>query len=329
MAKVTLVVAPRERFSQTEESLECLFRVTTAPFEMVYVDGHSPPHIRRYLERKAREKGFRLIRLPHFVPDSHLRNTGLREVTTPYVVFIENDIIVRPGWLEALVTCAEETQAPVVGPLYLEQLIGREIVHMAGGVNHVEDVSGSRRCIERHHFPGRRLADIAHELRRGPTDLIEFHCVLVRTDFLRELGGFDEGVKNTAQHVDFCLSVRKAGQPIYLEPASVVVYYQPPPFAWSDLPFYCTRWSEPWSRDTVDHFERKWQLDPDDPFLRDKYEWTTTRRRQILNYFLTRAQIPRVGGQRMTRRLTAVLDGWIGKTIARPSPVTLKTAAPR
>ena len=329
MAKVTLVVSPRERFSRTEESLEGLYRNTTLPFELVYVDGHSPRHIRRYLEAQARDKGFKLIRLPYFVPDSHMRNVGFREVTTPYVVFIENDILVRPGWLEALVRCAEETGAPVVGPLYLEQLAGREIVHMAGGVSHVDEANGTRRCIERHRFPGRRFADIAPELRREPTDLIEFHCVLVRTDVLRALGGFDEGVKNTAQHVDFCLTVRAAGHPVYFEPASVVVYVQPPPFAWFDLPFYCTRWCNEWSADTVVHLGTKWRLDPNDPFLRDKKDWTTTRRRQILNYFLHRARVAHLSGNPATRRLTALVDSCIGKTIARPAPATLKHAASR
>ena len=326
-ARVTVVVTPRERFSESQASLESLYRNTSPPFELIYVDGHSPPHIRRYLRRQAREKGFRLVHLPHFLTDPQLRNLGFREVDTPYVVFLENDVIVRPGWLEALLSCADETGAPVVGPLYLENLAGREIVHMAGGLARVEEATGTRRCIERHQFPGHRPADVAHELRREPTELIEFHCVLMRTDVLRELGGLDEGVKNTAEHVDFCLAARRAGHPIYFEPASVVVYVQPPPFAWYDLPFFCTRWSDAWSRQTVEYFGRKWRLDPDDPFLRAKYQWTTTRRRQILNYFLTRARVVR--GSSASRRVTAVVDDWIGKTIARPARMTLETIPPR
>ena len=319
MAKVTVVIAPRERFSLTEATLDLLLRTTTEPFDLLYVDENSPRRIRRYLERRARDKGFRLMRLPYFAPDTHVRNVALREVKTPYVLFIENDILVRPGWLGELLACAEQTKAPVVGPLYLEQLNGEEFIHMAGGVNRVEEVDGARRCIERHHFPWRPVAEVAHELRRGLTELIEFHCVLIRTDVLRELGGFDDGVKNTAQHVDFCLTLREARQPIYLEPASVVVYVQPPPYAWYDLPFYCTRWSDAWSRQTIEHLGRKWRLDPDDPFLSDKHRWTTTRRRQILLYFLARARFPRVGGPAATRRLTSVLDDWVGKTIARPA----------
>jgi GT2 family glycosyltransferase len=320
-SRVTVVVVPRERFSRTEVSLESVYRHTTEPFELIYVDAHSPPPIQAYLERQAREKGFRLVRLPHFVPTSHARNIGLRYVTTPYVLFIENDMLVRPGWLEALIRCAEETGAPVVGPLYLEHRGEREIVHMAGGVAHLEAVNGARRCIERHFFQGRTMAEVSHLLRREPTEMIEFHCVLLRTDLLRAMGGFDEGMKNTGEHVDFCLTMHEAGVQIYLEPASVVVYIQPPPFTRYDVRFYCTRWHAAWARQTVAHFAAKWRLDPDDPFLSAKANWTTTRRRDIFTYFLTRAFTSR----RLRYCLTVVLDFCIGKTIARPAASTLKT----
>jgi GT2 family glycosyltransferase len=319
--RVTVVVVPRERFSRTEVSLESLYRHTTAPFELIYVDAHSPPPIQDYLEQQAREKGFRLIRLPHFVPTSRARNIGLREVNTPYVVFIENDMLVRPGWLEALIRCAEETGSSVVGPLYLEHRGEREIVHMAGGVAHLETMDGARRCIERHSFQGRTMAEVSHLLHREPTELIEFHCVLLRTELLRAMGGFDEGMKNTAEHVDFCLTMREAGVQVYLEPASVVVYVQPPPFAPYDVRFYCTRWHTAWARHTLAYFAAKWRLDADDPFLGTKATWTSTRRREIFTYFLMRA----CPSRRVRYCLVVLLDFCVSKTIARPAASTLKT----
>jgi GT2 family glycosyltransferase len=327
---VTLVVVPRERFSRTRISLESLYRHTAEPFNLIYVDGHSPRHIRKYLEGQARERGFRLIRLPHFMPTPQARNIGLREVDTPYVVFIENDMVVEAGWLDALLRCAEETGAPVVGPLYLERQPEDRIVHMAGGLAHVEELDGKRRFFEKHRFQGRRVSDVEDQLHREPTELAELHCLLVRTELLRQLGGFDEGLKNTSEHVDFCLAVREAGHQVYFEPTAVVVYVDPPPFAWYDLRFFHTRWNDGWARQTVAHFGRKWRLDPDDPFLRAKYEWTGTHRRLILapvKRVLTRACGWTLGA-RIDSRLTPALDRWIGRTIARPAPDTLRTSPP-
>jgi|GEM_PF-4666648 len=42
-SKVSIVVVPRERFSIARRSLEHLIENTHAGFEMVYVDGGSPP----------------------------------------------------------------------------------------------------------------------------------------------------------------------------------------------------------------------------------------------------------------------------------------------
>ena len=318
-APITLVVVPRERFSRAELSLETLYATTDQPFDLIYLDGPSPPPIRRYLDQQAQKKRFRLLRLSEFVPGSRWRNLALGEVRSPYVVFIDNDVIVRPGWLEALRCCADETGAAVVGPLYLEHAGGREFIHMAGGQGHVTEIEGRRRCIEHHRFQGRKLSELDEGLTRERTELVEFHCTLIRTDVLQKMGGFDEGMKNTAEHVDFCLSIRGAGHEIYFEPAAVVVYVQPPPFARSDLPFFYTRWNDTWAQQTVAHFRRKWELDPEDPFLTSKQRWTTIRRRQIFTHFFRRVPMPDLGHRVADRVIAPMIDACAAKFIAPPT----------
>jgi GT2 family glycosyltransferase len=198
---------------------------------------------------------------------------------------------------------------------------------MAGGLAHFEQVNGKRRLVESHFFQWRKLPEIAGQLRRGPTELVEFHCVLMRTSLIQEMGGFDEGLKNTSEHVDFCIALREAGHEIYFEPASVVVYVDPPPFAWYDLRFYHTRWNAAWARQTVEHLAHKWGLDLDDPLLTTKYQWTNTHRRLVLA--VIQRFLVRLCGWNLGRRLdawvTPVVDRWIGLTIARPAPETLVT----
>ncbi|MFN9673614.1 MAG: glycosyltransferase family 2 protein, partial [Microcystis sp.] len=90
--KVTLVVVPRERFSFTMTSLENIYEMTDIPFKLVYVDGGSPAPIRDYLKKQSQEKGFELIRTEHYLIPNVARNMGLQWVTTPYVVFVDNDV---------------------------------------------------------------------------------------------------------------------------------------------------------------------------------------------------------------------------------------------
>jgi GT2 family glycosyltransferase len=114
----TVAVVQRDRFSPTRAALERLYEVTEPPFRLIYVDGGSPQRVRAYLTDQARQRGFHLLRRDSYLSPNEARNLALRHVDTRYVVFLDNDVLVTPGWLEALVRCAEETGAWTVGPFY-------------------------------------------------------------------------------------------------------------------------------------------------------------------------------------------------------------------
>ena len=113
----TIAVVPRERFSYAIRALDNVIAHTPAPSDLLYIDGGSPPYVRRYVQAEAEKHGFDIVRSEHFLSPNQARNLAVRHVTTKYVVFIDNDAVVTPGWLDALVSCAEETGADVVGPL--------------------------------------------------------------------------------------------------------------------------------------------------------------------------------------------------------------------
>jgi GT2 family glycosyltransferase len=268
-SRVTLVVVPRERFSGSRDSLESIIRETDESFELVYVDGGSPTRIRRYLASQAAKAGFRLIRADRYLSPNEARNIGLREVRTEYVVFIDNDVVVAPGWLRKLVECADETGAAVVGPLTCIGKPEHEVIHLAGGeveILETSDNGGSRAVKERMYFPGRRVESVRSELTRSQCRLAEFHCVLVRRSLLDEIGPFDEAMLNTREHLDFSLEVMKTGGTIYFEPDSLVTYVPGPPFKLTDIPYYMLRWSDAWEVKSLERFRDKWNLDEDDFF---------------------------------------------------------------
>jgi hypothetical protein len=67
--RVTIVITQRETFSRSGESLRSVFNETSIPFELVYVDGASPPHIRGELREMA-EAWFQTgARGTNFVPE--------------------------------------------------------------------------------------------------------------------------------------------------------------------------------------------------------------------------------------------------------------------
>lgn len=275
---VTIVAVPRERFSCARASLESIYEHTQMPFELVYVDGNSPAKVQQYLQAKAQEKQFKLIRTDYYLYPNQARNIGLAYVKTKYLVFIDNDVIVSPGWLEALVQCAEETGATVVGPLMCQNEPVHEIVHFAGGESHIwVDGTGRRRIREKMYKQGQSVAKLRDQLRRQETELAEFHCVLVRTEIFEKLGALDEKMLNTKEHLDFCMSVREAGGTVYFEPACIVTYVPGPPLEWSDLHYYMLRWSDAWTVASLKRLSEKWDL-VEDGYFQNKYKKLGWRR---------------------------------------------------
>jgi GT2 family glycosyltransferase len=281
---VTLVVSPRERFSHTQAALESIYAHTQMPFKLVYVDGGSPLAIRDYLQQQAQARNFDLIRTDSFLAPNQARNLGLARVDTEYVVFIDNDVEVSPGWLQSLVTCAQETHATVVCPL---TCIGHplgERIHLAGGeariVLHVQGEQKQRRVHEKHYFVNRLVADVQDQLHRRPCEFAEFHCMLVRRSLFDLTGPLDENLLSTREHIDFCLTVAQVGGTVYCEPASVVTYVPAVLSRGSDLAFFMLRWSDEWETRSLKYFRKKWDLPKKDKYFKKRYRRLGYRRHQ-------------------------------------------------
>jgi len=283
--EITIIVAPRERFSYTRESLESIYEHTQLPFKLIYVDGGSPSHVKKYLENQALEKQFKLIRTEHYLSPNHARNLGLRQTDTKYVVFIDNDVVVTPGWLKAAVDCAEETNSTVVSPLVCQYLPLHEEVHCAGGESGIKvetkNDTTRRRFIEKIFKQGRKVSDVRPKLQRQQTGLAEFHCMLVRRSIFDQIGLLDEGLLNTKEHVDLCILVAEAGGSIYLEPDSLVTYVPGPPLEWSDIGYYMLRWSDDWEMASLKRLREKWNL-TEDKYFQNKYKRLGWRRKMTI-----------------------------------------------
>ncbi|NJL20439.1 MAG: glycosyltransferase [Leptolyngbyaceae cyanobacterium SM1_3_5] len=282
MTEVTIVVVPRERFSYTRESLESIYEYTTVPFKLVYVDGNSPPETQQYLHTQSQEKGFRLIRTDYYLYPNRARNLGLAEVDTPFVAFLDNDVVVSQGWLEALVQCAKETDATIVGPLVCHEQPVHEIVHCAGGETHINvDVKGRRRLREKMYKQGHRVEKVLPNMQRTQTELCEFHCMFVRTEIFRQVGILDETMLNSKEHLDFCMSVIQAKGTVYFEPACIVTYVPGSPLKWSDFHFYMLRWSDAWELASLSRMREKWDL-AEDGYFQHKYKIMGWRRKNSI-----------------------------------------------
>ncbi len=290
MSKASVIVTQRERFGMTEESLEDLYRHIDKDVEVIIVDGNSPARVARYLRGQQAERGFTLLRTDHFLTPNQARNLGLSAASAKYVVFVDNDVLYTPGWLDAMIECAEETGAAVVAPLTCQGIPAHSQIHHAGGTYAVGDIDGfvangdGRRAFDEVMIAhGEPRSDWDGRLERQVTGMCEFHCVLARRDIFDKIGPLDEELLSTKEHIDFSMAVRAAGEEVWFEPSSVVTYVFPcraRPLNTEDWPFFALRWSSSYGQRSLERLIDKWQLEAKPTYVSEKRSIYSMRRMQ-------------------------------------------------
>lgn len=323
-ARATIVVVARDRFSKAQESLESVFANTPEPFDLIYVDAGSPAPVKRWLEEQAASHGFELIRRDHYLATNVARMIGARLAKTEYIVFLDNDVVVAPRWLGALVDCADASGAAVVGPLTCEGDFNT--IHFAGGEVTVseEQENGAtvRHLRDRMYLAQRKVEDVREQLKRAQCSLTEYHCVLVRRDSLERVGGLDPMMLSTREHVDLCLAIMETGDTVWFEPESVVCFLGTTPLKPSDLEFYCLRWSDDWQLRSLEHFRDKWHLADDEFFWSRLAKLDWRRRTYVIGPIARRLSFGR-GSKRLERALVPLehrVNAWIARRNAHARP---------
>ena len=251
----------RERFSPTVSAIESVMANTAMPFRFVFADMRCPPWLSRAVAELSRRHDFRVVRFDDPVWPQQVRKALVGSVDTEYVVFLDNDLRVYPGWLEKLVECADDTGAGLVGPLYLwGDDVASPRVHMAGGLLEEISESGCRVLIERHNGYNSDPDQAAAALGRSPCDFLEFHCMLFRTALAKEVEALDPRIACVHEHIDVALAARSRGHGIYLETASRVLYRAFIPTTLEDLPLMLWRWASPAVEASIAAFCAKWNV---------------------------------------------------------------------
>lgn len=112
--EVTVVVPVRDRPDALCRLLSALVTTTPGLGGIVVVDdGSVDPHAVRAV---AGEAGARVLRHPVSRGPAAARNTGLRAASTPFVAFLDSDVVPQPGWLDPLLTCLADPAVALAAP---------------------------------------------------------------------------------------------------------------------------------------------------------------------------------------------------------------------
>jgi hypothetical protein len=259
--RATVAIVPRERFSHTEKTIRSVLENTQISYDLIFVDGKTPEPIRTRVLKVLEPANPTIIRSDSYLSPNEARNLAATAAKTEFVVFLDNDTLVGPRWLEELIACADETGAAQVGPLQFIGNFQRQTIHIAGGFLHEVNENGRIVLYDEQRLFETKLKAIREPLRRLHCDYIEFHCMLLKRDVLENIGGLDEHMRSVHEHIDLALELRRTNQKIFFEPKALATYIPPQEIPWFDLPYFEIRWCEEWAVPSVDHFRQKWGYD--------------------------------------------------------------------
>jgi GT2 family glycosyltransferase len=213
--KVSIVIPV---FNQWETTRSCLISILENAkgicYEVIVADDGSTDETRNLKDHVSNVR-----RVVHDKNLGFLRNcnSAAKVARGEFLLFLNNDTNVQPGWLENLLDVAEnDNRVGLVGPMLIYP-DGR--LQEAGGIIW-QDASGWN--YGRLDYPERPEYNYLKEV-----DYISGACILVRKTVWDEIGGFDDRFAPAYyEDADLAFEIRRHGYKVIYQPLSKVVHFE-------------------------------------------------------------------------------------------------------
>ena len=216
---VSIIIPLYNRSDLTKNCLNSIFNNgSTIDFEVIVVNNASEDNTLEVLEEF--NDRITLIDNQENVGFSKGNNMGAAIAKGDLLIMLNNDTEVRSGWIEALVTCQQETQA---------ELVGARLYYPNGAIQHCgvalypqdQKPHALYAGLVPTHSDFQRLTGI-----RRPFQIVTAACWLITKKAWDALGGFDEGFINGYEDVDLCLRLGQLGGLIMYEPTCEITHFE-------------------------------------------------------------------------------------------------------
>lgn len=197
------------------QCLESVFSNTDVPYRICVVNQASNDGTREYLDSlRGRVDA---IHSPHNLGFVAGNNLVMERYPENDIVLLNNDTIVRPGWLSALVECAYSD--PKIG------IVGSKLVYPDGRLQEAGGEifqDGSGRNIGKYDDPNRYI----YNLRRD-VDYCSGACLYLKRSMLDQIGYLDPIFSPAYwEDTDICFRARKHGWRVVYEPKAEVIHIE-------------------------------------------------------------------------------------------------------
>ncbi len=212
---VSIVMPVFNKLAFTQKAIESVRNNSgKVPFELIVVDNASSDGTAEYLASlRGTVKAWRNEENLGF---ARATNQGALLAHGDFLVFLNNDTEVQPGWLNALVD--ELTNKPQTG------IVGGRLLYPDGTIQHAGVAIGRDQIP--FHIHHRLPADHPLVSMRRSFPVVTAACAAVRRLEFYRLGMLDEEFVNGHEDIDLCLRYGKKGQEAIYRPDCVVVHHE-------------------------------------------------------------------------------------------------------
>ncbi|MFS8368876.1 glycosyltransferase [Acetobacter indonesiensis] len=212
--EISVIIIVHNNFAMTMSALASLRANYAGSLQVILVDSGSSDET-RHIERFV--KGLDVIRALGNVGFLMGCNEALGHVKADFTLYLNNDLELMPNALENAV--ARFTKEPNAGA------VGAKLVRTNGLLQEAGSIiwgDGGVCGYLRDHTPDSPEANYVRSV-----DFCSGAFLLVRTDLLRQLSGFDPDYAPAYfEETDLCVRIRQQGADVVYDPAVVVVHYE-------------------------------------------------------------------------------------------------------
>lgn len=209
---LSIVVPVHNCRDLTRACFDSLGRTVRVEHEVIVVDDASGDETRGYLESLG--SPYRVIRQEMNRGFAASVNRGGREARSGRILFLNNDTVLTPGWLEPMLELLDSDDS--VGAVGNVQVNPRTGLVDHAGVFFDLDGMPTHAHKNRRHPPRGTCTE-----RRA----VSAACFLMRTELFGRFSGFDEDYRNGMEDIDLCVRLGLAGYRILVANRSVILHH--------------------------------------------------------------------------------------------------------
>jgi len=220
-SKTTSIIIPV--FNNVEYTKQCLMALIentpTSLYQVIIVDNGSTDGTKEFL--KCLTGSLKIISNRENLGFAKACNQGASAADGDYLVFLNNDTKVQPGWLEESAKVLENDSD--VGA------VGSRLLYPNGSIQHAGvvmlGIDGVNSLLPRHVFV-QEPSDSDFVNVPMLFQAVTAACMIVRKSDFDSVNGFDESYWNGSEDVDLSFKLTQAGKKIVYQPKSVVIHYE-------------------------------------------------------------------------------------------------------